>query len=104
MVGVEPARIWQKPDVRRPDHLGLHSDHGVGSLKRESIGTEPDDREEGGTEALDLSAEQLGSLQKLCLRELVSGRRGACCDVGDTQSELEELTVLNRIKEAWREA
>lgn len=104
MMGIEPACIREKPDMRRPDHLGLYSDHGVGSLKSESIGTEPNDRKVGGTEALDLSTEERGSLQKLCLRELIGGRYGSCCDVGDTQSELSELAILSRLKEARREA
>ena len=71
-------------------------------LKGKAIGAEADNSEKGRSETEELAAQDLGSMKKLGLGELIGGRRGSRDDVGDPEVELEQMAVFGRMEEPRR--
>ena len=104
VVRVEPARVRQHPDPGGTDHRLLRPDPGLRRAEGGAVRRDADHREPPGLQGQHLLAQYDAPVDHLGGRQLVGSRGGPRRDVGDAQSEVEELVLLVGAELPGREA
>src|SRR5438034_4623457 len=100
MIGIEPARLRQQPQPRRPQPLRLRTDHRARASERGAIGADPDHRHPLRPVALDLALEPPRARDELVRRQLGGRRGGAGHEIRDPIAPLEQRALFPRRENA----
>ena len=104
VVGVEAAGVGQDPGVAAAEEVLLESDPGVLDARDDAVGTDADERNDGGAPAFDFGLEALAAGAQFVVGEFIGAGGGALDDVGDAEFEVEKEGLIKGGEEARREA
>src|SRR3984885_1040533 len=93
-MGVEATWVRQHPQSGGARGPGLGPKSGAGLPESRPVGGDADDRQPPRAEALGLLQQLAAALAQFIIGELVGARGGPGDDVGDAESQAEQLLLL----------
>lgn len=104
IVGIEATGVGEDPGVAAAEKGILAADAGVFDAGDDAVGTDADERDDGGAPALDFGFKALAAGAKFVVGKFIGAGRGPFDDVGDAEFEVEKKGTLKRGEEARGEA